>query len=52
MTATRHGHHISGTTLNEEEKLLSKARCGGPSICRECYKDVAKEAQTNPEVEW
>lgn len=37
---TRHGHQIPGTPA-EKPSPASVARCGGPSLCQECRKDVA-----------
>lgn len=44
MAHTRHGHHIPGTTMDREEKLMSRARCGGPQggYCVQCTHDASK----------
>lgn len=39
MTQTRHGHHIEGTSTLGESPYMSKARCGGPSLCSTCNDD-------------
>lgn len=40
MTLTKHGHHIPGTTLSDEQKKPMVHRCGGPEICGSCARDV------------
>lgn len=42
MTYTSHGHHIPGTTRNDEQGQVPRARCGGPAICTVCQKDSAQ----------
>lgn len=39
MTRTKHGHHISGTTYDDEKFLITPQPCGGASVCIECAKD-------------
>lgn len=41
MTWTRHGHHIPGSTTQDELALSSRARCGGPHLCKQCDEDFA-----------
>jgi hypothetical protein len=41
MTYTTHGHHISGTVLNESERPSAVARCGGPGLCAQCSQEAA-----------
>lgn len=37
MVYTSHGHHISGTILNNQDPNRPQMmRCGGPTRCREC----------------
>ena len=38
MAYTSHGHHISGTDLNNRPRQV--ARCGGIALCRECNTDA------------
>jgi len=42
MTYTNHGHHISGTVLNENNRPEHVARCGGPNLCKKCTADAAE----------
>jgi Family of unknown function (DUF6275) len=44
VSFTRHGHHISGTTLGTE-RPDEVARCGGERICGKCQRDAAKARQ-------
>lgn len=37
MTFTRHGHHIPGTTKDDEAPNRKKARCKGPGGYGSCY---------------
>ena len=41
MTLSRHGHHLPGTTFEDEFGQIPKARCGGVAICTDCQKDLA-----------
>lgn len=42
MTFTRHGHHIPGTTSDDNgDMFTNRARCGGPRLCDQCSKDAA-----------
>lgn len=36
MTLTPHGHHIPGSSTDDEDPNAVKARCGGPSNCKVC----------------
>lgn len=38
MTLSSHGHHMPGTTRDDEEydPSIPKARCGGPGLCPVC----------------
>lgn len=49
MAHTRHGHHISGTTLDPDDKIVARMRCGGPKICRFCAID-ASSYETSPDL--
>jgi hypothetical protein len=40
MAVTRHGHHIPDSGNEEEDKKVSRARCGGIHHCKECQADV------------
>lgn len=44
---TTHGHHIPGTTKDENfpEQV---ARCGGPSLCSQCSREAAKSGSPYP----
>lgn len=42
MTLTSHGHHIPGTSTIDEKPFPNKARCGGPSLCKDCMRASAK----------
>lgn len=44
MTRTRHGHHIRGTVLDDDIPV-NIARCGGPSMCKQCAEDVIEHVQ-------
>ena len=39
---TRHGHRIPGLPQTGEPPAVS--RCGGPSICQECFYDTRRDA--------
>lgn len=39
MTLTLHGHHISGTTIDDEPIVPYKQACGGPGYCLKCTED-------------
>lgn len=45
---TRHGHHITGTSI--EEPIPAKARCGGPGLCSDCSKDAAAASVKMEEI--
>lgn len=47
MAYTQHGHHIKGTVLEDRPEGLRTARCGGPHLCNDCAKDVARLAIEN-----
>jgi hypothetical protein len=49
MAYTSHGHHIPGTTIDDEIEKLVKARCGGPGLCVICSREVAKRETTSRE---
>jgi hypothetical protein len=54
VTYTSHGHHIPGTTRDDEFGQVDKARCGGVAICTVCQKDVARHIfpdSPDPDVE-
>lgn len=36
MTLTNHGHHIPGTSTDDEDPNAQVARCGGMLLCRHC----------------
>ena len=40
MTYTRHGHHIPGTTTDDERGQVEKTKCGGIALCTDCQKDT------------
>jgi len=46
MAWTRHGHQIPGTNLDPAQPRV--ARCGGPSLCKECWADVQAWGVFNP----
>lgn len=51
MTYTRHGHHIPGTTRDDELGQVDRSRCGGVAICTGCQQDLAyKFAPDLPEI--
>lgn len=50
MTQTRHGHHIRKTSNEDEDPNMSRARCGGPGMCKDCSQD-AFLALTKPKKE-
>lgn len=37
---TSHGHHISGTILDESKPRPPIARCGGPGLCKSCSQEA------------
>jgi hypothetical protein len=43
MTFTSHGHHIVGTHPDDPAPA-TRARCGGPAICKICAKEAYQEA--------
>lgn len=54
MAFTSHGHHIKGSDKNNEP--TTKARCGGPTICRKCSIEASEyvnqlEAESKLKVE-
>lgn len=40
MTYTSHGHHIAGTTKDDEFGQIARTRCGGQLLCTVCMKDA------------
>ena len=42
MTRTNHGHHIEGTTFDDEVVPMQVARCGGPALCLTCRTGALK----------
>lgn len=40
MTRTSHGHHIDGTTFDDEGVRVPVARCGGPKLCSDCKNEA------------
>jgi len=42
VTYTSHGHHIPGTTRDDEHGQVNRVRCGGPALCTVCQKDTAR----------
>lgn len=40
MTLTSHGHHIPGTTHDDEQQYPMRHRCGGPDICEACSREA------------
>ena len=42
MTTTAHGHHIPGTTIDDEGKHIEPTECGGPGHCISCTEDELK----------
>jgi hypothetical protein len=49
MAYTSHGHHIDGTSKNNEPK--NKFRCGGPSLCADCSKQAVIAVMTGISIE-
>jgi len=49
MAWTRHGHQIEGTPVEPAQPRV--ARCGGPTLCRECWADVQAWSVFNPKEE-
>lgn len=43
---TTHGHHISGTSMDEPPKAV--ARCGGPLLCQTCAFEAGSATQPVP----
>lgn len=41
MAYTSHGHHIPGTVLQPRTRQLV-ARCGGPSLCKQCMTEAGR----------
>lgn len=46
MTLTSHGHHIPGTSRDDEDPNASVHRCGGIVLCRVCRTYVGLKSQT------
>lgn len=42
MTLTSHGHHIPGTTHDDEQMHPMVHRCGGPDMCKTCKDESTK----------
>jgi hypothetical protein len=42
LTTTTHGHHIPGTTIDDEGKHVEPAKCGGPGHCLDCTHEELK----------
>jgi len=40
MALTSHGHHIPGTSSDDESYKRVRARCGGPGLCPQCSKEA------------
>lgn len=52
MTYTSHGHHIPGSTRDDEFGHIPRARCGGVVMCTVCQKDFATHLLPDmPELE-
>lgn len=54
MTYTSHGHHIAGTTKDDEFGQIARTRCGGQLLCTVCMKDaesVLRALELGAEVE-
>lgn len=41
MAWTEHGHLVSGTLLDYDDRPKQIARCGGPGFCDACSKEAA-----------
>lgn len=39
MTLTSHGHHIPGSTRDDEQNHPMVHRCGGPDLCDTCGRE-------------
>lgn len=46
MTLTSHGHHIPGTSREDEDPEAKVARCGGIVLCHHCKTYVGLKSQT------
>jgi hypothetical protein len=44
MAYTTHGHHINGTSKENEPE--NKARCGGPNMCAKCSRESMSKHTT------
>ena len=41
MAWTKHGHHISGSVLSDDDLPIARMRCGGPGLCNACSKEAS-----------
>jgi hypothetical protein len=52
VSYTSHGHHIPGTTKDDERGQVDRARCGGVALCTVCQQDAARAYEPDlPEVD-
>jgi hypothetical protein len=51
VTVTTHGHHIPGTTLEDEKITFEPFVCGGPGNCIPCTEEELKAFDTKGEHE-